>query len=223
MSIKHKDKDFIPLFPLPLVIGPGESVSLHIFEPRYKQMMKDIRAAVAPKHVLPFGLSLYREKPGKIADIGCTIRIDQVVKSHEDGKMDIIGHGDLRYQLEEVDRELPYARARVSYIVDSEPETDLAMLAEATRAVERLRKEVMDHKELPEHRKDYPSSFQLAHDAGLDNEAKYQLLSLRSEKERLRLVRDQSRRALQTLKKARAIRDRVQRNGHFEDFPSVEF
>ena len=63
----------LPLFPLSMVIYPDQQAALHIFEPRYQEMVQDCL-----EHEMPFGLILYEE--GKMAEVGCTAVIQEVVQ-----------------------------------------------------------------------------------------------------------------------------------------------
>jgi Lon protease-like protein len=101
----------IPLFPLEVVLFPGIPLPLHIFEPRYKLM---IRRCVDEK--LEFGVVLARE--GGIARTGCTAAITQVLRTYPDGKMDITTEGRAVYQVLDVIEEKPYYEADVEYLED---------------------------------------------------------------------------------------------------------
>src|SRR5438046_8911404 len=82
----------IPLFPLNVVLLPGAELPLHIFEPRYRQMVKDCLEEKSE-----FGMVLSLDKG--VARVGCTAEIVQVAKRYPDGRMDIltIGRADLRH------------------------------------------------------------------------------------------------------------------------------
>src|SRR5271157_4662164 len=76
----------IPLFPLNVVLFPGEELPLHIFEPRYRRMVRDCLDARSP-----FGMLLAMDDG--ITKVGCTAEILEVVKRYPDGRMDIITVG----------------------------------------------------------------------------------------------------------------------------------
>lgn len=94
----------IPLFPLDVVLFPGAPLPLHIFEPRYKLM---IRRCVNMK--VQFGVIL-AHKDG-MATVGCTAAIVSVVKQYSDGKMDILTRGEIPFQVKEVFDDKPYFEA----------------------------------------------------------------------------------------------------------------
>jgi ATP-dependent Lon protease len=108
------DPKRIPLFPLDVVLFPGCSLPLHIFEPRYKMM---IRRCLKMK--MRFGVIL-AQKQG-IATVGCTAVIASLVKQYPDGKMDILTRGDKAFQVKEVFDDKPYLEAAIECF-DESPE-----------------------------------------------------------------------------------------------------
>ena len=222
MPAKRPDV-LIPLFPLPMVVGPGEPVALHIFEERYKKLMRDIRASGALKHVLAFGIALYDEKKQEVSGLGCTILLEKIVKTYPDGRMDVVGRGRRIFEITGLDRTLPYARAYIRFVLDDEEEIDLPLLADTQDAVHQLLSEARGSEPDLSYDPAYPASYQWAHDAGLDPGQKYKLLVLRSENERLAFLKRHCRKAARMLKKAKAIRERVMQNGHFREFPEIKF
>lgn len=102
----------IPLFPLDVVLFPGAPLPLHIFEPRYKLM---IRRCLNMK--LQFGVIL-SQKNG-LATVGCTAAIVSVVKQYPDGKIDILTRGDMPFQVKEVFDEKPYFEAAIECFTES--------------------------------------------------------------------------------------------------------
>ena len=89
----------LPIFPLQVVLYPGEVLPLHIFEDRYLELVSDCVA-----QEIPFGIVLFRE--GKLEQMGCTARISKV-EELEDGKRDIVVTGERRF--------LPCTRNEIRY------------------------------------------------------------------------------------------------------------
>ena len=109
----------LPLFPLGLVLYPGEQVPLHIFEPRYKEM---IAWCMQAEH--PFGIIFFDD--GKMAGVGCTARVRQVIKHYEDGRMDLLVSGERRFEVLETYRDEAYLTADVDLLDEpSSPPCDL--------------------------------------------------------------------------------------------------
>ena len=101
----------LPLFPLDLVLFPETALPLHIFEPRYREMISECLAE--KKH---FGV--VRAKDDGIAEIGCTTEIVDVPKKYDDGRMDILTLGRERFEVMHVNQERSFLQAEVVYSQD---------------------------------------------------------------------------------------------------------
>ena len=123
--------DVIPLFPLPLVVLPGEIVPLHVFEERYKAMIADCRAGSGPAR--PFGIALARGK--EVHAAGCTVSIVEVMREYEDGRLDIVTVGQTRFRVRELFRDRPYHTAEVEYFGDRDEPVDAALRRRAIDAL----------------------------------------------------------------------------------------
>jgi Lon protease-like protein len=109
--------DNIPLFPLDIVALPRERIPLHIFEPRYKRMIKD-----RIKTGAPFGIVLRDEKGVK--SIGCSVKIIRVLKEHPTGEYDIIVQGQRCFRIKDkVQENDKLWIGNVSYLEDQESAT----------------------------------------------------------------------------------------------------
>lgn len=175
--------DIIPLFPLGIVALPGMPVPLHIFEERYKQMIGDCRKAQRGFGIVYFSGSRMRQS-------GCLVRIVEVLKQYEDGRMDILTHGERRFVIERIFEEKPYLEAAVTFFHDiPEPlsenasaaaETGVAMLSEIGAMLIGREDRGMRVTEDPE-----LLSFLLAGNEGFDLEEKQQFLEMTSTNTRL--------------------------------------
>jgi ATP-dependent Lon protease len=101
----------IPLFPLTVVLLPGMTLPLHIFEPRYKRMMRTVL-----DDEIPFGVVLSRENG--IATVGCTAVVRRVARTYPDGRMDIITIGESAYRVRAVHKDKEYLEATVDLMAD---------------------------------------------------------------------------------------------------------
>ena len=109
--------DNIPLFPLNIVALPRERIPLHIFEPRYKRMVKD-----RIKTRAPFGIVLRDDKGVK--SIGCSVKIIRVLKEHPTGEYDIIVQGQRCFRIKDkVQENDKLWIGNVSYLEDQESAT----------------------------------------------------------------------------------------------------
>lgn len=171
----------VPLFPLPLVLLPAMPLPLHIFEDRYKEMMGEIIAATeSGTGDMEFGVVLAKEEG--IINIGCTARVEKVMRRYEDGRMDVLALGQRRFRIEGINEDRSYLRAEVEFFDDidmTDVPPDLTVKAKAAftklKELEETAHEAARNSRL---------SFQIA---GLldDIEKRQMMLALRSEKERL--------------------------------------
>ena len=107
--------NLLPLFPLQVVVFPRTQLPLHIFEERYKEMVGE-----AIRDNSEFGIVLVKEDG--IVNAGCTVMVDKVLKSHPDGRMDIMTRGIRRFEIVMLDQEKSYLRGEVTYFDDDETE-----------------------------------------------------------------------------------------------------
>ena len=105
--------DRISLFPLNVVLFPGELLPLHIFEPRYRHM---VRKCLDEK--TPFGMLL--GLPNGVAHVGCTAEILEVTKHYDDGRMDILTVGRHPYRIVELFTDDPLLEGSVDYLEDED-------------------------------------------------------------------------------------------------------
>jgi Lon protease-like protein len=180
--------------------------ALHIFEPRYREMIGECLAGGRP-----FGV--VRSKEEGVAEIGCTAEITEVTKKHEDGRMDITAEGRQRFEIVQLNTERAFLQAEVMYFDD---EGEDAPPDRRTRAVE-LQSELLRvggaEAEPPE--ADTPQlSFHLAGVLPLDLDFKQTLLAMRSEGDRLSAVIEYYEALLPRLKRAMKTRQKAGGNGH---------
>jgi Lon protease-like protein len=185
------DNEFLPLFPLELVLLPEEPLPLHIFEDRYKTMIGECLAAKeAGAGQQEFGL--VRVKDQALSTAGCTARIVSVTHKYHDGRMDILTVGKRRFEILLTNQERPYLRGAVQYFEDDSPDTPSD--SDAEPAIEQFReslRRLRQSAEMPVHlpRPYRYLSFRMAAALPLDLDFKQHLQLMRSETERLELVR----------------------------------
>jgi len=197
----------LPLFPLDLVLLPGTPLPLHIFEPRYREMIGECL-----DHNAPFGV--VRAKEGEIAEIGCTADILTVTKKYEDGRMDIVTQGRDRFEIMQVNHERSFLQAEVLYLHDDGEAATEAQISEALR----LHGEIMTLAGAePESGADIDKqqlSFHLAGSLPLDLDFKQTLLGIKSEPERLTAITSFFDTILPTMRRTMHVRRKAGGNGH---------
>jgi ATP-dependent Lon protease len=211
----------IPLFPLPLVVFPGEKLPLHIFEQRYQEMLAWCREGDADGRARPFGIALFHDD--KLSTVGCTVRLREVVESYADGRLDIVTYGERRFRIVDIDRERSYAHAEVVWIDDEPTAATPELLDRAASQHERLMRLVKGDHALPDLGGAGAPSFRLAAAAGLDAPARQSLLEMTSESARLEALLAHYRKAIPLLERAREIDRRIRGNGYFRRFPRIDF
>jgi Lon protease-like protein len=196
----------IPLFPLDVVLFPGTPLPLHIFEPRYKEMIAE---CLAQNRL--FGV--IRAVEQVLAEVGCTAEIVTVVKEYPDGRLDLVTEGRRRFELLGVNQERAFLQAEVQMIEDepggpSQEDTDRAVQLHAELlAIAGAQQDLSSVA---------PSSlsFYLAGSLPLDLDFKQKLLSLRSEAERLSLLIAYLEKLIPNLHRAARAREKAGGNGH---------
>ena len=175
----------LPIFPLELVLLPGVPLPLHIFEPRYKEMI-----AECLEQKKPFGV--VRASGEGVADIGCTAEIVSVIKRYDDGRMDILTRGVERFEVIQVNQERSFPQAEISVVQDEDEDED-----EGQPAAQMVTQALRLHAEIAKLAGVDPFassngagnlSFLLAGSLPLDLDFKQGLLSTRSEAKRLEAV-----------------------------------
>ena len=197
----------LPLFPLDVVLLPGTPLPLHIFEPRYKEMIAD---CLERNEV--FGV--VRAKEGAVAEIGCTAEIVTVTKKYEDGRMDIVTQGRERFEVLHVSHERSFLQAEVLYLRD---EAGTPSPEEINRAMN-LHSEIMTlagaEPEKASEIDQQKLSFHLAGSLPLDLDFKQALLGMKSEPERLQAVISFFEALLPTMRRTMHVRRKAGGNGH---------
>jgi Lon protease-like protein len=196
----------LPLFPLDVVLLPGTPLPLHIFEPRYKEMIGECRATGSH-----FGV--VRAVEQGIAEIGCSAEIVTVTKEYEDGRLDLVAEGRSRFEVIQLNQERTFLRAEILFLPD-EPGTpsleDREHAVESHRQILDLAGAVQDlsgaHQET--------LSFHLAGSLPLDLDFKQKLLAMRSEAERMQAVATYFGTLLPNLRRAARAREKAGGNGH---------
>jgi Lon protease-like protein len=200
--------DRIPLFPLNVVLLPGADLPLHIFEPRYIDM---VNHCLKERSVFGVLLAL----PKGIARVGCTAEIIEVVKPYHDETMDILTVGRDPFRVIKFFEENPLAEGHVDYLDDREAPANPSMRRELVELYETCHTLVFE---------DYPKntdtdqsaqiSFVIAGSLPMDLLWKQQILELRSESDRQERLVGYLRAWAPHLQKTGVMRQRAGGNGH---------
>ena len=217
LGIKH-----LPLFPLSLVLLPNEFLPLHIFEPRYRQMLKDVALG---KNM--FGVMLFEpqqsfvEKPA-VGTIGCAAEVREV-QELPDGRSNVLTIGVMRYRLiDYVDADKPYLVGDVEFFEDEQQdEAVLEPLAEEVfvlferiaRAAHKLSGQRGKFPDIPRTEAEQ-FSFLVTAAFNFENDLKYRLIETRSTIERLEKLRGILLETVGKMEESAEIHKIAQTNGH---------
>lgn len=201
----------LPLFPLQLVVFPGEDLNLHIFEPRYKQLIKECEESGGL-----FGIPAFIN--GKVMDVGTEMTMVSIEKRYPNGEMDIKTKGNGIFRILEYYRESPgklYAGAEVEPLSFSISGT----FPQGERILE-LTRELF---ELLNIRRELPAdpmslrSYELAHHVGFTLEQEYAFLCIPEESERQAYLLTHLEKLLPTVREINHLKKKAQMNGHFKN------
>ena len=199
------------MFPLQLVVYPGEKLNLHIFEMRYRQLINEV--AVSGN---TFGVPAFISN--QVMTFGTEVKLLEISKKYDDGKMDIKTRGVGIFKIHEffpkADNKL-YSVGEIEKM-SFESKGDIFVAAEILDKTEQLYKMLKINKPLPEDPKDL-DLYKMAHDIGLSLSQEYQLLTIPSEIERQKFILDHLNRLLPTVSKVEEIRRKAKLNGHFKN------
>jgi Lon protease-like protein len=209
--------NFIPIFPLSIVVFPGEELNLHIFEPRYKQLITDSFAENKP-----FGIPAMLKE--NLTEYGTLVKITEIKEVYEDGKMDIRTRAENIFRILEVVKEIPgklYGGAIVNYPYNnqsSKPET-VRYILQGVRELHRLLKIT---KQFPKPDGEI-ASYDVAHHAGLSLEEEFELLQLFREDQRLEYLKRHLNKVLPIIQQMETLKEKIKLNGHFRELKGFNF
>jgi Lon protease-like protein len=198
----------IPLFPLDVVLLPGAELPLHIFEPRYKLMVRHCL-----EEQLEFGMILATGE--SIAGVGCTAEIVEKIKDYPDGRMDILTKGRLAFHLTELLDEKEYYEGTVEYLTDAPQVVDLDQDAQLIQIFERCHTLLFKQPwaDSSEHEPG-TLAYRMAALLPMELERRQALLETRSQHARREAVLRWMERFLPKLVALERVRERAGGNGH---------
>jgi uncharacterized protein len=209
--------NFIPIFPLGIVVYPGENLNLHIFEPRYTQLINECYSQKKQ-----FGIPTLIED--RLQDYGSLVTILEVTKVHENGEMDIKTQGSRVFRILEVIKDVPdklYSGAIVNY-----PETNeqgnielMKKVMNSIRELHRLLKVDKDFKKKDEEVK----AFDVAHHVGLSLEEEYEMLHLLHERQRQEYLKRHLTKVIPLVAEMEQLKEKIKLNGHFKNLSGLGF
>ncbi len=208
--------NFIPLFPLGIVVYPGEQLNLHIFEPRYKQLITDSVAASKP-----FGIPTVLN--GNVTDTGTTVVVKQIVKQYTDGCMDIKTEAEQVFTLLETIPTLPdkmYQGAIVTY-PNYSTTGSFAKMQKLLLLVKALHKLIQVQKQFGRPDNEL-CTYDIAHHVGFTLQQEYELLTIPLEIQRQEYVQRHLQSIIPILSEMENLKTKIHLNGHFKQLKGLE-
>ena len=208
--------NFIPIFPLNIVVYPGENLNLHIFEPRYQQLINECKETKKP-----FGIPVVIDS--KVQEFGTLLEVVEVSKQYESGEMDIKTKGIKVFRILEQIKEIPeklYSGAIVSYPENYDNGSsglmqkvmsnlrDLHLLLKVEKTFSKPDAEL--------------KSFEIAHHIGLSLEEEYEVLLLQDELHRQEYLKRHLLRAIPMAQGMEQLKEKIKLNGHFKNLSGFD-
>jgi Lon protease-like protein len=199
-----------PLFPLGIVALPTESVPLHIFEDRYRRMIDRCMIAGPESSEREFGIVWLSDQ--ELKPVGCACEIEKVLERMDDGRLNILALGTRPFRLVKRQDDLPYPAGLVEFLTDEVEEID----PQAARAARELYGELVEQatdQRLEEDELSNMDAYEMAATVEFGSDAKQELLELRSENARLRLLTLLLRAAIKRIELVDRAQARARSNG----------
>ncbi len=203
--------NFVPIFPLGIVVYPAEQLNLHIFEPRYKQLINECF-----KEKKPFGIPAVIKN--KVQEFGSVVEVTEISKVYDNGEMDIKTKAGKVFRILEVIKEIPdklYSGAIVNY-PDTQEDGIPSLMRKVIADIRELHKLLnvsKDFKKTDEELK----VFDVAHHIGLNIEEEYDILNLLDERQRQEYLKRHLAKVLPTVAAMENLKEKIKLNGHFKN------
>jgi Lon protease-like protein len=209
--------NFIPIFPLSIVVYPGEELNLHIFEPRYKQLISECH-----KSKKPFGIPAVIKN--KMQDYGSMVEITALSKLYDNDEMDIRTKGIKIFRILELIQNVPdklYNGAIVNY-PDNYEKGSPEKMQKIMKGLRNLHHLLKVNKEFKKEDGEL-TSYDVAHHIGLSLEEEYELLGLMDESQRQEYLRRHLTKVIPMLAGMEQLKEKIKGNGHFKDLGGYDF
>ena len=209
--------NFIPIFPLGIVVYPGEKLHLHIFEPRYKQLIADCKESGKP-----FGIPTVISN--KVGELGTLVEVKEIVQTYDNGEMDIRTAGVKIFRVLEVIKTVPdklYSGAIVNYPDNEDGDGDRVLMQRVVKGVKELHRLLNISKDFKKPEEEL-KAYDVAHHAGLALEEEYEVLGLWKEIQRQEYLKRHLQKVLPMLMEMEHLKEKVKLNGHFRNLSAFD-
>jgi len=209
--------NFIPIFPLGVVVYPGESLNLHIFEPRYKQLINECH-----KEKKSFGIPAIINN--QLQDFGTLVKVIEITKVHENGEMDIKTEGEKVFRILEVIKEIPdklYCGAIVNYPTNRQ-KGNIVFMQLIINSIHELHRLLNISKDFKKPNEEI-TAYDVAHHVGLSLQEEYELLNLMDERQRMEYLKRHLAKVIPMVSEMESLKKKIKLNGHFKNMAIFNF
>jgi len=209
--------NFIPIFPLGIVVFPGEDLNLHIFEPRYKQLIQECHSQKKQ-----FGIPTVIEN--RLQDYGSLMEVVEVTKVHDNGELDIKTKGSRVFRILEVIKEVPdklYSGAIVNY-PETDEEGNRELMRRVMNSIRELHKLLRVDKQFQKGEEEI-KAYDVAHHVGFSLEEEYEMLNLLQERQRQEYLKRHLAKVIPLVAEMEQLKEKIKLNGHFRNLSGLGF
>lgn len=209
--------NFIPIFPLGIVVYPGEQLNLHIFEPRYKQLITECH-----QQKKEFGIPTVIDH--KLQDMGSLVEIQEITEVYDNGEMDIRTKGGRVFRILEVIKEIPdklYSGAIVNY-PDNHEQGNIEQMRKVMAGIRELHQVLKLSKDFKKKEEEI-NTYDVAHHAGLSLQEEYELLSLMDERQRQEYLKRHLAKTIPLVSGIEQLKEKIKLNGHFKNLQGLDW
>ncbi|QWX82728.1 LON peptidase substrate-binding domain-containing protein [Cellulophaga sp. HaHaR_3_176] len=205
----------LPLFPLQSIFFPGEKIPLHIFEPRYLQLIYDCK-----NEAISFGIPVYLNQ---LMPFGVEVVLEEIVKLYSTGEMDIICRAKKVIKIVAFEKNMGdklYSGGVVTIIEDIR-DGEIEIKRRVVNKIQVLY-QLMGIPSVQTLAEEF-DSFTLAHKIGLSKSQEYKLLQISIESDRLRFIETHLDELIVVLKEVNRTKETIKFNGHFKNLDPLKF
>jgi Lon protease-like protein len=207
----------LPIFPLRVVVFPGEKINLHIFEERYRQLIHECKESGKT-----FGIPAFINN--NIREIGTEMYLRKIERVYDDGKLDIKISAAGLFRIVRIEGELEdklYTSAIVKDY-DNQDDGDIFNLIKIHHLVKKLYDSLKIKRPIPESNES-KFIYKIAHHIGLNIEKEYELLKLQSENQRQKYIIKHLKNLIPIVGDMEELRKKIKQNGHFKNYSPLDF
>ena len=209
--------NFIPIFPLNIVVYPGEQLNLHIFEPRYKQLINECVSAKKP-----FGIPAVLNE--KISEMGTLVHTKEITKTYDDGEMDIKTEGIQVFKILEIIKDLPeklFSGAIVTY-PQNITKGSAGLMKKVLRGIREIHKTLGVTKDFQKPDNEL-TSYDVAHHAAMSIDDEYTLLEFLDELHRQEFLKRHLAKVTPVIEEMNLLKGKIKLNGHFKNLKGFNY